>query len=158
MRRALLLLLLCGAAATGAAAPLAGAAAAGREEQCAFADASQTSSPSSQSCSGGAAGAGAPTSEPHDGQWIVRFTSYKPARLHRCVLDPGSVMCRRARALARPNPLPTPRRSPVSFARSAALEAVLGPDASSDAVAAGWSWVARENAAAAYPTDFALVR
>jgi hypothetical protein len=52
-------------------------------------------------------------------------------------------------------------RRAISLRRRAALEAVWGPSSDGDTDAesgAAWRWIARDNPAAALPTDFALVR
>jgi hypothetical protein len=50
----------------------------------------------------------------------------------------------------------------AALRRRAALEAVWGPSTAHDGdiggASAAWRWIARDNPAAAFPTDFALVR
>jgi len=110
------------------------------------------------------------TSEPVAGSWIVRFTSYKKADVHRCVAALSRLRPRAARrrvvdrrspaaaapaaAVARCGARTSAAPRPCSPVRRAALEAALGPSSA----ASGWSWVPRHNAAAAHPTDFALAR
>jgi hypothetical protein len=121
------------------------------------------------------------TSEPVSDEWILRFSEYKPAAAHRCAhprhthithahaqtlslartthAHTLSLSCARTRPRSTTPLTPhAPRHRSVPPARRAALEVVWGAPGSSASPVASWEWVERDNPAAAFPTDFALVR
>lgn len=85
------------------------------------------------------------------GEWIVRFTQYKPAEAHRRGALRAGRSGRGPALVGGSGRLASLAHPPARRPARAALQAALGH-------LGGWAWVDRANAAAAFPTDFGLAR